>query len=90
MKSSARIAIPALAAVLSLAACGLNAYQRTMTGPVADSVRGMTDLKARELWALGPLIALIVAMGVYPKPVLDIVNPSVGATIQAVTVQEGK
>ncbi len=52
-------------------------YQRTMTGPVSDDVAGMGDLKARELWAVGPLIALIVVLGVYPKPVLDIINPAV-------------
>ena len=56
-------------------------YQRTMTGPVREEVAGMPDLKARELWAVGPLIALIVVLGVYPKPVLDIINPAVHATL---------
>ncbi len=56
-------------------------YQRTMTGPVREQVAGMTDLKARELWAVGPLIALIIALGVYPKPVLDIINPAVHSTL---------
>ena len=53
-----------------------------MTGPVREDVAGMPDLKARELWAVGPLIALIVVLGVYPKPVLDIINPAVHATLQ--------
>ncbi len=56
-------------------------YQRTMTGPVREQVAGMTDLRARELWAVGPLIALIIALGVYPKPVLDIINPAVNSTL---------
>jgi NADH-quinone oxidoreductase subunit M len=56
-------------------------YQRTMTGPVREEVKGMPDLKARELWAVGPLIALIVVLGVYPKPVLDIINPAVHSTL---------
>ena len=56
-------------------------YQRTMTGPVRDEVAGMPDLKARELWAVGPLIALIIVLGVYPKPVLDIINPAVHQTL---------
>ncbi len=43
----------------------------------------MPDLKARELWAVGPLIALIVVLGVYPKPVLDIINPAVHHTLVA-------
>ena len=56
-------------------------YQRTMTGPVSDEVAGMGDLKARELWAVGPLIALIIVLGVYPKPVLDIISPAVHQTL---------
>src|SRR5579875_1815566 len=56
-------------------------YQRTMTGPVRDEVAGMPDLSARELWAVGPLIALIIALGIYPKPVLDIINPTVHHTL---------
>jgi NADH-quinone oxidoreductase subunit M len=56
-------------------------YQRTMTGPVRDEVAAMPDLKARELWAIGPLIALIVVLGVYPKPVLDVINPAVQHTL---------
>jgi NADH-quinone oxidoreductase subunit M len=56
-------------------------YQRTMTGPVRESVARMPDLKARELWAVGPLIALIIAFGVYPKPLLDIINPAVHHTL---------
>src|SRR5580658_5211393 len=44
-------------------------YQRTMTGPVREELADMPDLKGRELWAVGPLIALIIVLGVYPKPV---------------------
>src|SRR5260221_6462456 len=56
-------------------------YQRTMTGPVRPEVSAMQDLKARELWAVGPLIALVVALGVYPKPALDVINPAVHQTL---------
>jgi len=30
---------------------------------------------------VGPLIALIIAFGVYPKPLLDIINPAVHQTL---------
>src|SRR6266581_7770829 len=56
-------------------------YQRTMTGPVREDVATMPDLRARELWAVGPLIALIIALGVYPKPVIDVINPAVQKTL---------
>jgi len=59
-------------------------YQRTMNGPTAKSVAGMKDLRPRELWAVVPLIALIIALGVYPKPVLDVINPAVQSTMSQV------
>jgi NADH-quinone oxidoreductase subunit M len=63
-------------------------YQRTMNGPVAEKVAGMSDLKPRELLAVGPLIALIIALGVYPKPVLDIINPAVQHTMAQIHVTD--
>ncbi|MFI6449299.1 NADH-quinone oxidoreductase subunit M [Kitasatospora sp. NPDC050543] len=59
-------------------------YQRTMTGPVREGVRGMPDLKARELAVVAPLVALTILLGVYPKPLTDIVNPAVDATLSQV------
>jgi NADH-quinone oxidoreductase subunit M len=56
-------------------------YQRTMTGPVRDGIASMTDLRARELWAVGPLVALIIVFGVYPQPLLKIINPAVSQTL---------
>ncbi|MGO8883991.1 MAG: NADH-quinone oxidoreductase subunit M [Streptosporangiaceae bacterium] len=56
-------------------------YQRTMTGPVREEVAAMPDLRARELWAVGPLIVLVIALGVYPKPALDVINPAVRQTM---------
>jgi NADH-quinone oxidoreductase subunit M len=59
-------------------------YQRTMTGPTVESVAAMPDLRVRELLAVVPLAVLIIAMGVYPKPVLDVINPAVKATMSQV------
>jgi NADH-quinone oxidoreductase subunit M len=56
-------------------------YQRVAGGPVRDQVAGMKDLKPRELLAVAPLIVLIIGVGVYPKPVLDIINPAVKVTM---------
>ncbi|MEU6958549.1 NADH-quinone oxidoreductase subunit M [Streptomyces chrestomyceticus] len=59
-------------------------YQRTMTGPVKAEVRTMPDLKARELAVIAPLIALLLFLGVYPKPLTDLVNPAVDHTLSVV------
>ncbi|MCM2412422.1 NADH-quinone oxidoreductase subunit M [Streptomyces sp. RKAG290] len=59
-------------------------YQRTMTGPVKAEVQGMADLRVRELVVVVPLIALLIFLGVYPKPLTDIVNPAVQHTMSDV------
>ncbi|SRR5712692_7218055 len=74
-------AVFATAGIILAAIYILWMYQRTMTGPVRPEVADMPDLRARELWAVGPLIALIIVLGVYPKPVLDVINPAVSRTL---------
>ncbi len=56
-------------------------YQRVMTGPVAKGNEGIGDLKARELIVVAPLIALLLILGVYPKPLLEVINPAVDNTM---------
>jgi NADH-quinone oxidoreductase subunit M len=56
-------------------------YQRTMTGPVKPEVATMPDLRVRELVVVAPLVVLLIFLGVYPKPVTDIVNPAVKQTM---------
>ncbi|MFC7329310.1 NADH-quinone oxidoreductase subunit M [Marinactinospora rubrisoli] len=63
-------------------------YQRTMTGPLPSALSRLRDLSGRELWAVGPLIAVIVAFGVYPKPMLDVINPAVEHTMRQVGVSD--
>ncbi|MFD9484587.1 NADH-quinone oxidoreductase subunit M [Streptomyces sp. NPDC059991] len=65
-------------------------YQRTMTGPVKAEVQGMPDLRVRELLVVAPLIALLVFLGVYPKPLTDIVNPAVQHTMTDVHKKDPK
>ncbi|MFE3326009.1 NADH-quinone oxidoreductase subunit M [Streptomyces sp. NPDC059176] len=59
-------------------------YQRTMTGPVKEPVRTLPDLRLRELVVVTPLIALLIFLGVYPKPLTDVVNPAVEHTMSDV------
>ena len=42
------------------------------------------DLRGREVLAIVPLIVIIIALGFYPKPVLDVVNPAVDRVMHAV------
>jgi NADH-quinone oxidoreductase subunit M len=63
-------------------------YQRTMNGPTPEPVKGMKDLSHRELVALAPILAIIVVLGFYPKPVLDVITPSVQHTMSRVEKQD--
>ncbi|MFG2828814.1 NADH-quinone oxidoreductase subunit M [Streptomyces sp. NPDC048434] len=65
-------------------------YQRTMTGPVKAEVKSMPDLRVRELVVVAPLIALLLFLGVYPKPLTDLVNPAVGHTLSVVDKKDPK
>ena len=60
-------------------------YKRTMTGPTPDVVKEKVhDLRGREVLAIAPLLVVIVALGFYPKPVLDVINPAVDRVMHAV------
>ncbi|ORV18042.1 NADH-quinone oxidoreductase subunit M [Mycobacterium celatum] len=59
-------------------------YQRVMTGLVHEGNEKIRDLVPRELVVVAPLIALLVLLGFYPKPVLDIINPAVGHTMTTI------
>ncbi|MGV7864260.1 NADH-quinone oxidoreductase subunit M, partial [Mycobacterium kansasii] len=53
-------------------------YQRIMTGPRREF---MADLVPRELTVVVPLLALLIVLGVYPKPALDVIDPAIGQTV---------
>jgi NADH-quinone oxidoreductase subunit M len=59
-------------------------YQRMMTGPVTDGNDRLRDLVPRELVVVAPLIALLLVLGVYPKPALDVINPAVSHTLTTI------
>lgn len=58
----------------------------TMLDPAgsATSPTGFPDLSRREIAVLTPLIVLILALGFFPGPVLDVITPSVAATMNEV------
>lgn len=59
-------------------------------GPGTDTGGGVPrgsafpDLSGRELAVLTPLIVLILVLGFFPGPVLEVINPSVTATLSEV------
>jgi NADH-quinone oxidoreductase subunit M len=84
------IGIIATVGIVLAALYTLVLYQRTMTGPVRPELARMPDLRLRELAVVTPLIVLLIFLGVYPKPVTDIVNPAVKQTMSDVHQKDPK
>jgi len=74
-------AIVAVVGVILAALYLLWAYQRVFHGPAEGENRTMPDLNLREIAILVPFIAAIVFMGIYPKPVIERMEPAVDALV---------
>jgi NADH-quinone oxidoreductase subunit M len=69
--------VPAAFGVVLAAVYLLWAYQRVFHGPVDnEDNRLIADIHTRELAMLTPIMALIIFIGVYPKPFLDRIEPA--------------
>ena len=69
--------VPAAFGIVLAAVYLLWAYQRVFHGEVThEENRTVPDLNVRELVMLAPVLALILAIGVYPRPFLDRIEPS--------------
>ncbi len=60
-------------------------YKRVIFGAVAsERVAGLADLSRREFWLLATLAVLVIAMGVFPKPFIDVMHASVADLLEHV------
>jgi NADH-quinone oxidoreductase subunit M len=78
------LAVVAASALVLSAVYVLWMYQRMMTGPVAEGNERLRDLVPRELAVVAPLILLLLVLGIYPKPALDVIDPAVGHTLTTI------
>jgi len=82
--------VAATAGVILAAVYLLWAYQRVFHGEPDDHNRTFADLRPREAAVLGVFVAIIVFTGIYPKPMIDRVEPSVDALIAHVEERTGE
>jgi NADH-quinone oxidoreductase subunit M len=61
----------------------------TAIAPEVGAKKAILDLNGREKLVLAPLLILVFGIGLYPKPVLDVITPSVEATLQSVGISDG-
>jgi NADH-quinone oxidoreductase subunit M len=62
----------------------LRAYQRIFLGPFNDRYKDLTDITALELITIIPLAIIILWLGVYPSPLIDMISPAMDGIIQIV------
>jgi NADH-quinone oxidoreductase subunit M len=84
-----RASVPAAAFAVSGVVLGavymLWMFQRVMFGPLdKPENQTLTDLSAREIVVLAPVLLMIVVMGVYPEPFLSRMQPAVDAFVARV------
>jgi NADH-quinone oxidoreductase subunit M len=78
-------AVAATFGVVGAAVYLLWAYQRVFHGRAEGPNAEIADATTSEKWVLVPVVVLIVVLGVFPKPVLDRITPSVQQLIHHVT-----
>ena len=77
---SANFWLGATAATIMIvgAAYTLWMYKRVIYGAVGnDRVAALTDINRREFWLLGSVALLVLWMGLWPKPFIDVMHNSV-------------
>jgi NADH-quinone oxidoreductase subunit M len=82
-------AVVAIVGVIVAAIYMLWAYQQVFHGVPKPEDAKTRDLTWLERAVVAPLIILIVVLGVYPKPVLDRINPSVNQLVAHVEKATG-
>ncbi len=89
VKANFWLGLLAATALISGAAYTLWMFKRVYLGPVTnDDVRQMADINGREFLALGLLAVAVLWMGLYPKPMIDVMDASVAQLQQQVAVSK--
>jgi NADH-quinone oxidoreductase subunit M len=81
----------AVPGVILAAAYLLWLYQRVFFGPVTNPKNEkLADLSPREILTFAPLVALALLIGLYPKPLFQILDQPVANLVQMVRPAEGQ
>ena len=76
------IGLLAATALIFGAAYSLWMVKRVVFGEVGNAhVAELTDINAREAWMLGLFAAGVLALGVYPKPLIDLMDAPIAALV---------
>jgi len=76
--------ILSLVGVVITVAYFLWAIHRIFFGPLNTRWAALPDLDGRERWVMVPLAALMVAVGMYPRPLVDMINLAMAGVLSLV------
>jgi len=80
------VAIVAASSVILSACYTLWMIKRVLMGDIVnDEVKGLKDISIREFSFFAPLIVLVIWLGLYPVPVLDLLHVSVAHLVDQAT-----
>jgi len=83
------VGFAAASALIFGAAYTLWMIKRVYLGPVAnDHVKELTDINSREFVMLGLLAIAVLAMGIFPKPFIDVMDVSVAELLKHVAISK--
>jgi len=82
-QTNSLVALFATTGVILSAAYALYLYRRVIFGAlVKPALMTIQDLSVREIVTLAPLVAITIAIGVYPKPIFDVTSVSVANLVE--------
>ncbi|MDR1969518.1 MAG: NADH-quinone oxidoreductase subunit M [Burkholderiaceae bacterium] len=89
VKANFWLGLLAATALILGAAYTLWMFKRVYFGPVAnDHVGELSDINSREFLVLAALAIAVLAMGLYPKPITDVMDASVANLIKQAAVSK--
>ncbi len=77
------LTVVAVTGVIFTAAMFLWTIQRIFLGPFNERWAGLPDMDTREKISLVPLAVLMVMFGLYPRPLLDVINAAMTTLVTA-------
>jgi len=78
-------AVVAASGVILAAIYFLWAYERVFTGKITkEENASLSDMNAREISLMVPLVILILVLGLYPKVLLDRISPSTDGVLERI------
>jgi NADH-quinone oxidoreductase subunit M len=89
VQSNFWIGLTAATALILGAAYTLWMFKRVYLGPIAnENVRSLSDIGSREFLILALLALAVLAMGIYPRPITDVMNASVTELLRHVALSK--